>query len=76
MGIKIDGIGIILFIYLSQFKIFIDVIEEMDRFVSTNLCNLSVPCSQHALIQKQRTTFIYNKNIQGSASNSSKVGPA
>ena len=55
MGITIDGIGIIVFVYLSKFKIFIDVIEEMNRFLSTNLCILSVPYSQHTLIQKQQS---------------------
>ena len=42
LGIRIDGIDIIVSVYLPKFKIFIDVIEEMDRFVSTNLCNLSL----------------------------------
>ena len=57
MDIKIDGIGIIVFVYLSKFNVFLDVIEEMNRFLSTNLCDLSVPCSQHTLIESNKRSW-------------------
>ena len=57
MGINIEGIDIIVFVYLPKFKIFIDVIEEMNRFLSTNLCDVSVPCSQNTLIESNKRSW-------------------